>query len=595
MEEEVEVIVGAYRLTGQLGSATSTFFAEHKNTNDLSVVKFFRGDRVTPKLWSKVSSILKAPSQNDGVTCKISEAGFVHGEIYVAAPYLHGATLAQLVKGLSRRRDLTLMPLHERTVAWMIAELARILMIRGNESVQHPLFESDLIAPGEFFVLYSGELRALDARWTWLRALATGEPLGSLESSLAYKAPTDMRSSKRAPDTGRAWALSVLLWELLVGYRLFRRDTLDLTLEAIQQSEVPDPRVLNPRISKEMGQFVQRALSRTHTVSLKEIEEKMRRLAQVEAEPAKIWVQSLMNQLFPDELVGISTKQKIEKTQTLDAFLEEQVTRHPDDSTTCIVTPPSEQASRVAQLSWLEDDASPRLRPLAAPADKHKKFGVSSSVLVVLACGFGSYFAVEAALERNHGANSSTTAAMSLNPWRERTDKLSSPPAASNEERSAARPEPSPVIVAPTVEASAANALPPANSTPLQNLLDLDTAPHASASEREPVASPNVNKGAPLLTKELAAPEGTSSVPNPSRTNDDTLRVANTGDLLVNAPAGSKVYRAGDLLGTGKFSVRLPVGEHLLKVEAPSGRPSYVVARVRPGTMAILDMSNSMP
>src|SRR5690606_27764153 len=113
---------GSYRLNGLLGSASSTYFAENVHTGELSVVKFFSGENVDQKFWRGISSAARAEVEKDERICHFAEVGFVDDEIYAAAPYLHGATIAQLIKALSRQRDLTLTPLHERTVAWIALE-----------------------------------------------------------------------------------------------------------------------------------------------------------------------------------------------------------------------------------------------------------------------------------------------------------------------------------------------------------------------------------------------------------------------------------------------------------------------------------------
>lgn len=421
MDKSEGVTIGSYRLNGPLGSASSTYFAEHQQTGQLSVVKFFRRDRVDEKLWSLISPALRQPLSGSERVCHFEEVGEAEGEIYAVAPYMHGATIAQLIKAFTRQRELTLQPLHERTIAWITLELVRGAMSALSEPALPASGERSLLLPTESFVLHSGLVRGLDRRWAWLEKLTTGALLDGSEASAAYRTPR-----ATSPESGQAFALLVMLWEMLVGYRLFRRNTLEETVDVVQEGEVPDPRTINPRISREMGEFVQRALTSPQGLKLSLVEAKMKRLAQMDAEAGMTAVQSLMAELFPDELVGISTKmqlavlkreaegprsvgQPILPPNPLDAFLGGRDTLSREDSTTCIVTPPIEEVQRVVQLSWLEDESAPRMRVVARKPKRHRL--QSGIILAALLVVFG--LTLHAAVR----ASGSGSSEMSLSPF----------------------------------------------------------------------------------------------------------------------------------------------------------------------------------
>lgn len=613
MEKSEGLVIGSYRLNGLLGSASSTYFAEHVHTGELSVVKFFRGENVDQKFWRGISSAARGPVQSDERISHFAEVGFVDDEIYAAAPYLHGATVAQLIKGLSRQRDLTLTPLHERTVAWIALELVRAAQVSLQEPPLPASSDRNLVLPTEFFVLHNGIIRGLDRRWPWLEMLTSGFPLGGHEASAAYRSP-----HATSAESGQAFSILVMLWEMLVGYRLFRRNTLEETVDLIQEGAVPDPRTLNPRISREMGVFVQRTLTARGGVKLSVIEAKLKRLAQMDSEAGATAVQTLMSKLFPDELVGISTKMQLSMLKKrdpdeprsvgepilppnpLDAFLGGRDPLSQDDSTTCIVTPPVEELQRVAQLSWLEDEAAPRMRVVARKS-KSKGRLQSGVILAALLVIFG--FTLQAAIR---SGGSSGMSEMSLNPLFGETTRPTPVAAVDSEPAHVGEGEALPTGGPREVAAEVpSEALPEPNPGEELGAPDAPDAPVLEAVEAESAltesapAIPARSESGPSQTRQAAFKSGpavqsapTTALQPLAPSTDESVKEAprSTGDVLVNAPAGVKVWKDGQLLGTGRFSVNLPFGEHTLKVELEGGGTSYFVTRVHPGVAAIVDI-----
>ncbi|OQX68401.1 MAG: hypothetical protein B6A08_10295 [Sorangiineae bacterium NIC37A_2] len=594
MEKSEGLVIGSYRLNGLLGSASSTYFAENVHTGELSVVKFFSGENVDQKFWRGISSAARAEVEKDERICHFAEVGFVDDEIYAAAPYLHGATIAQLIKALSRQRDLTLTPLHERTVAWIALELVRAAQVTLREPTLPASSDRNLVLPTEYFVLHSGLVRGLDRRWSWLETLTSGFPLGGHEASAAYRSP-----HVASAEAGQAFSILVMLWEMLVGYRLFRRNTLEETIDLIQEGTVPDPRTLNPRISKEMGVFVQKTLMARGGVKLSVIEAKLKRLAQMDGEAGVTAAQALMSTIFPDELVGISTKMQLSMLKKLepevprsvgepilppnplDAFLGGRDPMSQDDSTTCIVTPPIEELQRVAQLSWLEDEAAPRMRVVARKPKRKGKVqaGVILAALLVI---FG--FTLQAAVRSGGNTRMSE---MSFNPLFGETPRATQMAA-------------DPVDAELAIEGEDVEALPMggprevAAEVPSDALPEPNLGEELGAIEVPSEVVPSQPQAQVALQKEpavrTASPAYLPSAPVAEESVKEVPRA--TGDVLVNAPAGVKVWKDGQLLGTGRFSASLPFGEHTLKVESEGGGTSYFVTRVRPGVAAIVDIGN---
>lgn len=548
-------MIGSYRLAEPLGSASSTFRAEHKETGEPVVVKVFRGERINADLWSEICHTVRAFPGKSGPVCVLTEVGLLKNEVYAVAPYMHGETLAQVIKALSRHRGMTLKPLHHRVCAWLIAELCSGVMARGSENFEHPVFDRDMVSPHELFVLFDGSARVLDVRWTWLRALATGSPWGSLERNVAY-VPKLAQGEKRAPDAGRSWALGVMLWELLVGYRLFRRNSLESTLHAVAGGVVPDPRTLNPSIPKSLSKLVMRILDRPGTVSLIELSRTLRNHADFNREQGTHLVRGWLTELFPEESKtqgahGALSSSVLDTESSRWSFVEE--------STTCIVPPPTLRTSEMIQLSWLEEGAAPRMEVV-----EKKKHSRLRGGLFFAACSLTAllvFLGVRSMREGSWSWGDSRATATASNPVGVRSAGVTLDP----------------------IELSA-NEL---DWVPEAQLFDVEKKQGVELTHLPDRA------GEPGILEDTVSPVNRSAgeirLPTPPPPVD-VAPLPTTGDLMIRAPEGTRVSVGGQVLGTGTFRVRLPAGDHVLRFEVPSSAPSYLSTHVRTGAMSIVEI-----
>jgi hypothetical protein len=123
-----------------------------------------------------------------------------------------------------------------------------------------PIVHGD-VSPSNVVVTFVGEVKIIDFG---IARVAEGADIclpGSLPGKPAYLSPeqiTEGRSDARSD----IFALGILLYELLTGERLFRRETRDETLRAILEDPLPDPRKLRPELPQPLVELVTRALER---------------------------------------------------------------------------------------------------------------------------------------------------------------------------------------------------------------------------------------------------------------------------------------------------------------------------------------------
>src|SRR5262249_18504577 len=79
--------------------------------------------------------------------------------------------------------------------------------------------------------------------------------------SFPYMSPEQVRREPLSPQTD-LFSVGVLLWEMLVGERLFARLDADATLEAVLRDPIPRPSRKRPEVASKLDDVVMRALER---------------------------------------------------------------------------------------------------------------------------------------------------------------------------------------------------------------------------------------------------------------------------------------------------------------------------------------------
>ena len=162
------------------------------------------------------------------------ELGVIDDTYFIAMEYIDGPTLWRLSEAMARRGQA----LDPGLALYIGAELAKGLDYahRKGGGVIH----RDL-SPRNVMLSRDGEVKLVD----FGIAVAFGGGEGPSDDSMPtgsfpYMSPEQVA---RQPLTGQSdlFSLGVLLWELLVGERLFARATPDETLAAVSQGPIPAP------------------------------------------------------------------------------------------------------------------------------------------------------------------------------------------------------------------------------------------------------------------------------------------------------------------------------------------------------------------
>lgn len=193
--------------------------------------------------------------------CSVFDFGEDEGTYYLAMEYLHGETLGVLARHVWSCG----LPMPFELSARIVADAARGLHaaheLKLKDGAPAGVVHRD-VSPENLFVTYSGATKVVDFGVARSNQQDDQTKTGELKGKLAYMAPEQIREQglDRRVDL---WALGVVLWEVTVGKRLFRREGDADTLFAVLRDEIVPPSRLRPGYPAALEAIVMKALSRT--------------------------------------------------------------------------------------------------------------------------------------------------------------------------------------------------------------------------------------------------------------------------------------------------------------------------------------------
>lgn len=208
---------------------------------------------------ARVGALLRHPN-----LVEIYDFGCIDGRYFLAMEYLHGRSTSAVLETL-RREGRAVEP---GTAAYVAREVARGLdhMHRQRDRAGRPLglVHRD-VTPSNIMLLSSGGVKLLDfgiAKVTAAGARGGDETrAGILKGKVGYLPPERIRDQ---PFDARAdlFTLGVVLWEMLVGDRLYGAATEHETARLVLGSAAPPPSARRPEIPPALDAIVARCLAR---------------------------------------------------------------------------------------------------------------------------------------------------------------------------------------------------------------------------------------------------------------------------------------------------------------------------------------------
>lgn len=264
----VGVAVGPYRLVASIGRGgmADVFLAVRHGPagfSKLIVIKRIRGDvhddgtfRHALLTEARLAARLSHPN-----VVQTFEAGEDRGEIFIAMEFLDGQPLNRLLAVSQRKGVPVSVAMTVRIVSDALAGLHYAHELKDYDGRSFDIIHRD-VSPQNIFLTYGGDVKVVDfgvAKAAIGEATATD--MGMVKGKAAYMAPEQAKgdSLDRRVDV---FAAGIILWEMLVGKRLFRGDSAVESIQKLLLAPIPPVSSVAPHVPVLVGAVADRALSR---------------------------------------------------------------------------------------------------------------------------------------------------------------------------------------------------------------------------------------------------------------------------------------------------------------------------------------------
>ncbi|MFN8012153.1 MAG: serine/threonine-protein kinase [Holophagaceae bacterium] len=192
---------------------------------------------------------------------QIFDLGKASGSYYIAMEFVDGRDLRSLLRKV---REYGI-PFPEPVAAFVAARVAGALDYahrkRGMNDKELKLVHRD-ISPQNILISYDGAVKLVDFGIAKAATKNSQTMAGALKGKLLYMSP-EQAMGQALDSRSDIYSLGLVLFELLTGERCFQADSELGVLEKVRMGRVLDVKALNPSISREMVDIVNKALTKS--------------------------------------------------------------------------------------------------------------------------------------------------------------------------------------------------------------------------------------------------------------------------------------------------------------------------------------------
>ncbi len=258
---------GKYRLVKLLatGGMAELFYAFQQGIEGFEkpvVIKrilpaLARNKRFIKMLFDEARIVARLNHKN---IVQILDLGCINGQYFIAMEYLEGESLAVLVdtclrSGLGIPRNLVV-----AAIAQAAEGLHHAHTMTAPDGRPLNIIHRD-VSPQNIMVLYTGVVKVIDFGVARAVGRVTETRTGVLKGKLSYMSP-ELIQGKAIDARSDVFSLGVVLWECLLGRRLYEQESDLKVLESITSKDAPSPAVYDADVSEELCRITLRALAR---------------------------------------------------------------------------------------------------------------------------------------------------------------------------------------------------------------------------------------------------------------------------------------------------------------------------------------------
>ncbi len=182
------------------------------------------------------------------------------GHFFIALEWVDGVSLSQVMQTLANRGQ-ALDPFIAASVAAQVAG-ALDYAHRARDTRRKPLaiVHRD-VNPQNIMLRYDGVVKLLDFGVAQVAEPHADTRTDTVKGKFGYMAPEQLRR-QRLDGRADVFALGVCLYEMLTGMRLYKRDSVRETVEAVLEEPMPALSLLGPTLRGELERILARALAK---------------------------------------------------------------------------------------------------------------------------------------------------------------------------------------------------------------------------------------------------------------------------------------------------------------------------------------------